>query len=348
MVLCDLGTVKLAMRIKPTELSLDIYLAQRLAAADRMVKQFCKRDLETQNYLQFANGQAQVELAIRQRPINCPTFTATLTNGLPVVTGLSALLPYQTAANGAQLSGTQNLIVGMPCAIAASSAPNVQLGALPINTSVLTVDSPTQVTLNNAARQSGQFNLVFGLDVYLDLQGWSGDAPGAFGQLTQMMLGNNLLIRRDHPDTPALSKSGLIQRIAGGPIGAGWWGFGAVSYGGSPIPSLTATPLPRWTAGFGNVKIAYTAGLGIGAAPPSAGNPYGGTLPALTTIPFELTDALCKIVMWDRLTTPVGIPPDLATWANGAMMQINGRTNADPEMTTVRGVLRSYREMATG
>jgi hypothetical protein len=335
------------MRIKSTETSLDLYLAQRLQAADRMAKQFCKRNLETQNYLAFESGQEQTELAIAERPIQCPVFSGTLTNGSPVVTGLVSLLPYPIATNGTTLSGTQNLIVGMPAAVCASTGKNTTLAALPINTSILTVDSPTQVTLNNSAAQSGSFNLVFGIDVYLDLQGWAGDAAGSFAAPTQLMLGLNYIIRRNKRNTPAFSTSGLIQRISGGPLTAGWWGFGGIQSSlGSPVAALSATPVPRWTAGFENIKVAWTAGLGVGAAPPSAANPFGGTLPALTTLPFELADALCKMVTWDRLATPVGIPANQETWAKGTAAQINAITTDNPELTTARGILRSYREMS--
>jgi hypothetical protein len=350
-MLSDLATVKTYLRITPAVTSADLMLAQRLAIGDRIIKSWCKQPLETAINQRFLSGEGEVDLAIPTFPIQAPVFTGTLTNGAATFTSMVAVTPYPVAANGTVQTGTQNLMVGMPAAIVASSGPNATLAALPILTNIKSVDSPTQVTLNNNATVSGTFNIVFGLDVYIDASSGYGDSAGAFQAPTQMFLGNNYILKRDGND--GSSHRALIQRTGGGPFGVGGWGglgWGtAPIVGGGPLLALTVDALPRWPGGFGNIKVLWCAGYGTGATPPTALAPTGGSLPVNTTIPYELTDALNKIVGWDRLTTPVGIPQDLETWSKGAMHQLNGVTKATPEMMTVRATLaRGYRDFSIG
>ena len=329
----------------PSDTTEDAYAVALVQAADRVLKGFFKQNFETQTYTLAHSGKDEVDLAIRQRPVQAPVFTCTLTNGSPTVTGLALVntTQYPYAANGTQLSGTQNLSAGMPAAIAASSSANAKLTPLPVFTTVVSVDSPTQVTLNNNATQGGTFNVVFGIDVYFNpLSGRYGDSYQAFTSLNQLMLGLDYVLKRDRPD--GSSKSGLIQRVGSGPVGAGiygGWGFAGGGYmGGSTVASMTAQPLPRWLAGWGNVLITWTAGLGIGAAYPT------GDLPALTTLDPDLTDAVNKLAAWMRYTVPRGAPLDSTATGDQARQQISQANPDDPLLGTVQSVVRRYREFA--
>src|ERR1700719_131780 len=215
-MLTYLQTLKIYLRVRPSTTENEQLLAQRIPVADNVFKSFVKRDLETQVYQQFLSGKDEVDLPVPQYPILAPVFSGVLTNGSPVVTGLKCLLPYPKAANGTVQTGTQNLMVGMPAAVCASTGVTATLAAIPVNTTILTVDSATQVTLTNNATLSGTYNIVFGIDVYCDQTSGYGDSPGAFGVTTRMMLGMSYWLKRDQNDRS--SKSGLIQRTGGGPF----------------------------------------------------------------------------------------------------------------------------------
>jgi hypothetical protein len=325
-----------------TDMSEDAYDAECVQTADAIFKGFCKRSLETQVHTIAHDGKDEVDLAIKQRPVQAPVFSCTLTQGSAVVNNMS-LLPqfrYPTATNGAQLSGTQNLMVGMPAAIVASSSANATLAPIPAMTTITSLNSATSVTLSNNATQSGTFNVVFGIDVYLNpFSGRYGDSYQAFTQQNQLMLGLDYVLKRTSSD--GSSKSGLIQRFGSGPVGAGLfggYGYAGGGYaGGSTLMSMTATPLPRWPAGWGNVLIIWAAGIGIGALP-------GEDLPTLTTIPPEITDAVNKIAAWVRFSTPRGSPLDATALTQAAALQISAENPKDPLLGTVGATIRRFRE----
>jgi len=345
-VLSSLARFKAFLNVfDPADTTEDAYAVALVRDADRILKGFFKQDFETRTYTLAHSGKDEVDLALRWRPVQAPVFTCSLTNNSPTLTGLTLVsnLQYPYAANGTQLSGTQNLLAGMPAAIAASSSANAKLTPLPINTTVVSVDSATQVTLNNNATQSGTFNVVFGIDVYFNpLSGRYGDSYQAFTANNQLMLGLDYVLKRDRPD--GSSKSGLIQRFGSGPIGAGvygGWGFAGGGYaGGSTLASMTAQPLPRWLAGWGNVLVTWTAGLGVGAAYPT------GDLPQNTTLDPDLTEAVNKLAAWLRYAVPRGAPLDSPAAGDQARQQISQASPDDPLLGTVQSVVRRYREFA--
>src|SRR5882672_4801105 len=71
------------------------YDAMLVQTADALFKSMVKRDLETTNYVLAYSGQDEVDLAIRQRPVQAPVFSGTLTNGLKTFTGMALLGQFQ-------------------------------------------------------------------------------------------------------------------------------------------------------------------------------------------------------------------------------------------------------------
>src|SRR5262249_34896383 len=143
----------------------DSYLASLLPIADSAAKLWTKRDLETTNYIsKFENGSGVEGQCLKQRPLRAFMLQGQVTNGSPVVTGLSS---------------TSNLIAGMPVS---DQKRNITAGAV-----INSVDSPSQVTLSaNATATDSALNIAFGISVWLDSKGFSGWGQGAFASATLM------------------------------------------------------------------------------------------------------------------------------------------------------------------
>jgi len=227
MALTDLATLKIFLGI--TDGSQDSLLAQLVAAADAIVKNYCKRDLELAVYEEYLDGSGVNALALRQRPVRTTTLTGTTTIGSPIVTGL--------ASTAALLVGQAVIGTGVP-----------------VGAKVLTVDSASQVTLTVNAAANGTVPLLFGLAVWLDGGGYYGDGVGAFAAGTQLVVGRDFALKRDKGD---LGESGLLVRLGGGIINGNMWSH---PWPGLRRGTLTASAPPVWPPGLGNVKVQYTAG----------------------------------------------------------------------------------------
>ena len=244
-MLTDLPTLHRFLRIPPADTTQDALLTDWIAVADAVIRQWTKRNLETQSYTEYRDGTGTADLWLRNRPV-----------------------------------------------------------------------------LSVAA-------------VYLDAGGFYGDGITPFLGNTQLALGKDFVLLRDQPD--GTSKSGILRRLGGGITGAtlDWpweWRKG----------TLTARMPPAWPAGYGNVKIQYTAGLGFGAP---LINGALTTLPANTTLPPELTFACNSIVAWIRSSTPVGTPLAEDTVSNTVRL-LNRASGGSPELGTARQILTRYRENA--
>lgn len=253
-MLSDLPSLKTAARIQTADTSEDNYLTSLLLIADRAVKLWCKRDLETQPYVEYLNGSGTEAIALPQRPVW-----------------------------------------------------SVQR-------------------------------------VNMDSKGFAGQGQGAFTG-KDMVSGTDYMLSIDSPD--GSSRSGLLYRLSIGFIGDVF----AFPWDYYRRGSLTARLSPAWPRGYRNLLIAYTAGLGIGAAPPVAGtNPTGGTLPAGTTLPPELTHAVNAYALWLRSLMPVGTPLDTGTMNETAANVLSGKAPGGdtPEVSSVRALLRRYREVSLG
>lgn len=319
-MLADLATCKLALNILPADSSQDGWLAQLLVAADGTIKRYCKQALETQVLAECYDGTGTPDLVLRQRPTRTYALTGTLTGGSPVVTGLA---------------GTANLLAGMPAIALAATAG--YSSALPAGTVIQSVDSASQVTLSANATASGSFTLLFGLAVYLDQSGYGGDRVGAFDPpTTQLVLGQGYTLRRDQPD--GSSKSGLLRRLGAGYSGgllSGYWPSDRAR------GTLTARGPVCWPEGYGNVKVVYVAGWGVG--PNTVVNPTSGSV---ANLPADLVNACCQLVAWMRRTLPRGASLNAETIGRYQYQLHFAVPGEAPEIGSVRQQLARYRDVA--
>ncbi len=297
-----LTTVALAKAfLNVTDTSQDAWLGAIVPGCCAAVKAYCKRELETATYTDYVNGNGLQMLPLRQRPIQLTTLSGTVTNTSAVVTAISS---------------TSLLVVGM-----ATSGVGI-----PAGTTILSVDSSTQITLSKAATANGT-SLVFGAAVYMDPAGWAGRGTSAFSTASLLREGFDYLIDYG-PDGNIGSKSGCLIRLGGGISGttldAIWpweWRKG----------TLTVRLPPVWPAGIHNIKVTYRAGLG--------NDPVflGGT------IPEDLTMATNLLVAQIRMKARYGYvltSESLAGYSYGlSLLQTN------LELGDVRQILGRYREV---
>jgi hypothetical protein len=318
-VLSDLPTLKTYLRVP--DAGQDALLSQNLLAADRALKLWVRRDLEFQVYTEFRDGPGTSDLALFQRPVRSFALTGTLVASSPTITGISS---------------TANLLAGMPVTMAASA---LNQSAVPNGTTIVSVDSPTQVTMSANAVASGAFPLSFGLAAWLDSGGFYGDGNNSFPANSQLSLGLDCVLVRDQPD--GTSKRGILRRLGGGAMGSMLaWPFDMRK------GTLTARLPPTWPNGYGNIKIVYAAGFGVGAPATLVAGVATGTLPANTTIPSELTYCCNAIAGWIRQITPVGTPVATTQPVNNVIGLLNNPpAEGPPNIGTVRDILTKYREM---
>ena len=325
-MLCDLNTLKNVLNVPLSDGTQDVRLSLMLLAAEQAILKYCKRNFETQNYTEYRNGSTVNDLFLYQRPVRMFLLTGNTTAGSPVVTGISS---------------TTNLIAGMPCSSQYAVSGSV---AVPSASVILSVDSPSQVTLNlNAYVTQTASPLVFGLTTWQD-------SGGAFGQgvpyggvqpypdTAQLFLGSDYVLQVDQPD--GSSKSGLLKRMGSGSLGGGilaWPWPEAFGRG-----SLTAQRLPAWRAlPWGSVKIVYQAGLGTGApSPPSATN----VLPASWTH-YDLTMAEAEVAAWMANNSPYGGEGMITGEGYQDYNYSLAVLGKEPALGTVRRILSAYREV---
>lgn len=280
-MLSDLTALHAYLSVPTSETAQDSTFLGALLAADATAKHYCKRLFETQIVQEFpllrGGGEA---LVLEQTPVLSYRQNGTIANGSPVITGLS---------------DTSRFFVGMPVVQAVGPQYTSTTQPFPNGVTIQSVDSAAQVTLTgNATTSLSGVPFVFGLAVWLDLQGSYGDGVGTdpsgpFGPLTLLNAGLDYSIQRDQPD--GSSKSGKLIRGSslvgalgmGGnwsPYGSAWGGFAGRGTLTTPLPPLW----PRYPPGC--VKVVYAAGLGTWLAPPPAPTlataTTGGTLPAAT------------------------------------------------------------------
>lgn len=292
-----------------------------LLAADRIVKQYCKRQLETANYVEYRSGSTVPDLFLYQRPVRMYLLAGNTTVNSAVITGISS---------------TANLMAGMACSSQAGVNGNV---VVPSSSVIVTVDSATQVTLDQAAYATTTASkFVFGLTTWQDSGGAFGQGgSGIYPDTAQLFLGTDYVLQVDQPD--GSSKSGLIKRMGAG-TGAGIlsWPWPDV-YGRG---SLTAQRLPSWRAlPWGNVKIQYAAGIGIGAtSPPSAVN----TMPSTWTA-WDLSLATAEVAAWAANNAPYGGEGQITSESYEEYSMSLGVLGKEPALSSVRQVLSHYREV---
>lgn len=320
-LLTSLPMVKLARNIPPNDTSQDFDTMVKLVAADAAIKRWCKRVLVQTNLPpEYPRGSIQPQLALRQRPLCVYPATGNLTQNSAVITNISP--------------STSKLIPGMPCVIGASWP-----GTTPLLTgsTILSVDSPTQVTLTNPAgvpvTQSGTAApLAFGLAVWIDYQGGCGfgvgsGAGGPYNAGTELRIGIDFIPQIN--GSSGIAESGILVRTFGGPgasQGGGFWGDGFYGSVTSQRSTLTAGRVPGWPSGtYGETKVLYTAG-------------YATVPPDLAQCAIDYTIALVRL-------TPMG-----GVWASSGSYQGFSYSllgfSQDQKIADIRQRLTPFRELA--
>lgn len=345
-MLSDLAHVKIAVGVPPTttDTTLDAKLVQCLTAADATVKRYCKRLFETQVIQEFplARGGGEA-LVLQETPVLCYRLNGTIISGQPTITGLSS---------------TSNLFAGMPVLQAIGTANNATTQPFPNGVTIASVDSASQVTFTgNATQTLTNVPFLFGLAVWLDMRGSYGDGVGSdpsgpFGPLTLLNAGLNYALQRDQPD--GSSKSGKLTRLGSliGPLGMGgaWNSYGS-AWGGFAGRGTLTSPLPplwgKWPPG--SVKVVYAAGLGYGAAAPSAAQPLGGKLPETTTLPYDLTMAVNAVATWMWRNVDSGLiqmQSESFQGYNASLATAVDALKTDSELGSTRQILSRFRKVA--
>jgi hypothetical protein len=244
MLLSSVDEAKLALGIAAADTSRDALAVQLLQGASAAIEKYCNRVFGRAVYDRPFNGNGMPDLPLQHRPVLTVPATGTvngvLTNGSAVVTGLSS---------------TAGILVGMPVMVGAASGSQA---AVANGAKVLSVDSASQVTLTAPCTLSGTLPLTFGLCVWVDVAGYYGDGTSPWPVQTRLALGKEYSLLRDAAD--GSSRSGVLRRLLGGPTG---YGFGAWPWSWPLVDrrgTLTARLAPSWPAGYGNVRVAYTAG----------------------------------------------------------------------------------------
>ncbi len=163
--------------------------------------------------------------------------------------------------------------------------------------------------------------------VWCDPGGYAGQGTNQpFGPTTEYRAGLDYVLVPDQPD--GTSKAGILKRMGGGPIGMA---FDSPLWGGWGRGSLTAQLPPAWSAGTGNIKVAYTAGY-----VPEA-------------LPQELRLACCELAAYfKRIKKWGGVPfvsehLDLYSYTFGTQP-----LNKFPELGSVRAALLPFRRPPLG
>ncbi len=297
-MLADLDSVKLAAGVPLTDGSQDDVLGLHLAGADGAARRFCKRDLEFAQYTDYLSPRGEERLALRQRPAWLYRRACVLTQG----------------SASATVTGASVLAAGMPA---------VLQNYLPVGCTVSAVAGST-VTLSAAALLSGSVTVNFGLSVWLDVQGYSGQAPGAFADASHLWPGVDFTLDLDSADG---SRSALLVRLGGGPAGLptadwpfGWWGAGRRG-------TLTARLAPIWPYVTGCVKAVYCAGYPADA------------------VPADLKQAVVQLAVWLWRTTRRGGFPIVSQSYEGYSYAL-GKLETEPALGSTRQLLSRYREVA--
>jgi len=338
-----LNTLKIFIGIPASDSSQDAKLSAILYAADQVVKKYCKRLFETAQYVWYPpeprlGGEA---IVVEETPILCYLSTGTITSGQATITGLP---------------DTSKLLVGMTATVAAQSNQTVQ--PFPNAATIVSIDSSSQVTMSgNATANVPNVPILFGFSMWFDPNGSFGMGPGTNPggpyQAPQLLLqGIDYALQRDQPD--GTSGSGKVIRLASvfGFLGMGgaWNPYGS-TWGGLNERSTLSAPLkPLWpTWPPGSFKIMYAAGLGVGAAAPTATNPNGGNLPTNTTIPYDLTTAVNGVASWMWNNASTGLLQVTSESFQGYSMAIRPAMDAlksSPELGSTRQILSRYRRLA--
>lgn len=157
------------------------------------------------------------------------------------------------------------------------------------------------------------------LNVWEDPTGYFGQASGAFASTTLLVNATDYVL--DYDDGVPQSNSGLLIRLRGAFANLAW-PYWPIAQAGSFRP-LSASPLPRWFWGRGNIKVQYTAGY--------------------ATIPSDLQSAANMLVAWMIENVPQG--NEISSESMGAYSY---SISTSPALGGVRQILSRYKELSVG
>lgn len=294
------------------------WLNALIGAADAHIKSWCKQNLEQAFWTEYYNGHEHPELVIREGPIllGNTTFAASM-DGLT--------LP-QTTVNVTTTAGFH------PGTAGGTVTLNNPLPGFAIQTGVSTYayvnyTGTTATSFTGCTGGTGTLatanNRVFSPVVWYDAGGYYGQAPSAFPQSSQLVLGSQYAVELDGGATRQLSKRALLRRIGGS--GQGFVGYPEGLHSGK----LGGHRLPCWPRGMGNLKVAYCAGY-----------------PAYSRELRELSYACAMLVAQMVRIQPSGV--NLSSESMGNYSYNVAAAFDTPEMGEVRRVLATYRESSWG
>lgn len=238
--LVALPAIKRYLGINPKDPAENDFLNDTIVEVSAAIESYCHRHFGLALYTEYHDGLNTPLVALNQRPTQQFAITGTTTLGSPVVTGLSGFLTGVTPFVSQAVLSPTNLLQA---------------------TSVLSVDSATQVTLAANATVSGATTLTFAAAVWLNTTGYAGQAPGPLPASALLLPGVDYMIVVDGDDNSG--ESGLLQRVAGVQSGFPFlWEYGATHRN-----TLTAAALPYWPQGMRNIRAKYWAGFPTIPAP---------------------------------------------------------------------------------
>lgn len=154
--------------------------------------------------------------------------------------------------------------------------------------------------------------------LYLDDAGYFGKAPGAFAAGTELTEGVDFVAVID--DGATLSESGLVLKISG--ANGGFLG----AYPRQCYPSkLAGSKPPFWPAGYGNIKVEYSAGY--------------------AEVPLDLANAAASLVVYAARNQPGGgiLSNESLGSYSYSTIQLAATGNC-PELGSIGETLKAYRE----
>lgn len=146
-----------------------------LPAVEAAFLKLIDRNIAEQVYTDYLSGTGKQILLLNEYPVSQPVLTGTLTSGSAVITGLSS-----TSRLGAGLTVTGTGVV------------SPQVSVTP-PTTIVSVDSATQVTMSAAATASGTVPLTFSMTVNEDIDGYGGFATNSFPANQALIQGDDYI-----------------------------------------------------------------------------------------------------------------------------------------------------------
>lgn len=305
-MLTTLAAVRRMPDLNRVAIQPDAWVLDCIREATAAIKKYCKRDLEFKCYVEYYNGDDSPDLRVRQYPL---WYANT-------VTSAGATLPATTLT----VASTEGFPPG----------PAVGSSVLPVIT--VQVSNSAYTTLTYTHKTDTQFlgcsggtgTVIAGYtvttpSVWLNFGAYGGQGPSAFDDGNILPMGRQFFVPPDNGG-PGLCDSGLITKV--GPTSFGVLGFGFGSYG-MYGGKLAATKRPSWGRGFGNIKLAYSAGF--------------------TEVPADLSNACKQLVAWMIRSNPSGAPISNESLGSYSYSVLAG-SNDIPEIGAINRILARYRE----